>query len=168
MDRMKRTHLTRQGFTLVEVLIATALLGFSLVVMFGYHAQSVRSNSAARKLTDCTYLAQGQMEELMSIEWDESVGRTGTDLAAGTAGASDWLPLFHPNSGANPTAVNALMEQDGSTSTGAPAATYFITWEMTEMTDTDWLQVHVRCAWQDAHFANWHGTTVSSFRYRDQ
>ena len=48
----------RSGFTLIEALIATALLGFSLIVMFGFHTQAVRSNLHARKMTDCTYLAQ--------------------------------------------------------------------------------------------------------------
>ena len=57
----------RRGFTLIEVLIATSLLGFSLVVMFGFHTQAVRSNMHARKLTDCVYLAQGLLEELISL-----------------------------------------------------------------------------------------------------
>ena len=55
----------RQGFTLIESLIATGLLGFSLIVMFGFHSQAVRSNNHARKMTDCTYLAQLQMERLI-------------------------------------------------------------------------------------------------------
>lgn len=158
----------RAGFTLVEVLIATALLGFSLVVMFGFHAQAVRSNAAARKITDCTYLAQGQLEELLAIEWDETSGRSGTDLAAGSSSGGDWDPLYHPNNGSSPTPVNALLEDQGSESDGAPSAIYYITWEMEEMTDNDWVKVYVRCAWEDPHFATWHGTTVSSFRYRDQ
>ena len=74
-----------RGFTLVEVLIATALLGFALIVMFGLHNQSVRSNVMARKVTDCTYLSQSKMEELLSTEWLSSTGRTG-QLADGTAG----------------------------------------------------------------------------------
>ena len=65
----------RRGFTLIEVLIATSLLGFSLVVMFGFHTQAVRSNMHARKLTDCVYLAQGQLEELLSLSWTKTSGR---------------------------------------------------------------------------------------------
>ena len=57
----------RSGFTLIEALIATALLGFSLIVMFGFHTQAVRSNLHARKMTDCTYLAQLQMERLIAL-----------------------------------------------------------------------------------------------------
>ena len=54
----------RRGFTLVEVLVASALLGASLIVMFGFHSQAVRANMNARRLTDCTYLAQAQMEDV--------------------------------------------------------------------------------------------------------
>ena len=61
----------RSGFTLIEALIATALLGFSLIVMFGFHTQAVRSNLHARKMTDCTYLAQLQMERLIALPWSE-------------------------------------------------------------------------------------------------
>ncbi len=64
----------RGGFTLVEVLIATALLGFSLIVMFGFHAQAARSNQQARKITACTYLAQAQIEQLLALSWTETAG----------------------------------------------------------------------------------------------
>ena len=63
----------RQGFTLIEVLIATAMLGFSLLVMFGFHSQAVRSNMHARKMTDCTYLSQLQMERLLSLRWTDVI-----------------------------------------------------------------------------------------------
>ena len=89
---MKRRLFSRKGFTLVEVMVATALLGFSLIVMFGFHAQAVRSNLHARKITDCTYLAQSQLEELLSLEWTQN-GTVPGDLAAvgpGTTKRSDF------------------------------------------------------------------------------
>ena len=46
----RRARRSRRAFTLIEVLVATALLGFSLIVMFGFHAQAVRSNREARKV----------------------------------------------------------------------------------------------------------------------
>ncbi len=64
-------HQSRRGFTLVEVLVATALLGFSLVVMFGFHAQAIRSNVMARKITDCSFLAKDRMDLLMAHLWDD-------------------------------------------------------------------------------------------------
>lgn len=160
----------RAGFTLVEVLVATALLGFSLVVMFGFHTQAVRSNRVARKTTDCTYLAQHQLEELLSTPWTSSSGRASTDLADGNgSGTTDWDPLYHPAGGGQPNPVNAAWETTGAVTGSNPAATYYITWEVDAMdpTNDSWVRIRVRCAWQDAAFQSWHGTTISTYRYRD-
>ncbi len=160
---------TTRGFTLVEVLIATALLGFSLVVMFGFHAQAVRSNYHARKITDCTYLAQGQLEELLAIQWtgEEASGRA-PDLDDGDGSTEEWGCLYHPEqNGTCPDPVNA----EGSDSSGEdrPAPTYYLTWEVDPMdaVEDTWLRVRVRCTYQDRTFNTWHGTTISTYRYRD-
>ena len=165
----RRARQSRRAFTLIEVLVATALLGFSLIVMFGFHAQAVRSNREARKVTDCTYLAQRQAEELLSIEWTRTGGRASGSLASGTTGASDWGYLYHPAGGGAPTPVNAMGEVLGSETARQPAATYYITWEVDEMdpTNDSWIRLRVRCAWEDRAFGNWNGTTISTYRYRD-
>ncbi|MED5373101.1 MAG: prepilin-type N-terminal cleavage/methylation domain-containing protein [Myxococcota bacterium] len=164
----------RSGFTLVEVLIATALLGFALVVMFGLHNQSVRSNVTARKVTDCTYLSQSKMEELLATEWTSTGGRSGTDLASGTSGVGTrYGSLYHPSGGSDPTAVNSTWEQKGSESAGRPEATYFITWEVEDnSTNGEWVQIWVRCAWDDRLFlgtgaSKRHGMTISSYKFVD-
>lgn len=159
---------SRQGFTLIEVMVATALLGFSLIVMFGFHAQAVRSNMQARKITDCTYLAQSQMEQLLSLEWTQN-GTIPGDLAPGNSGAADWAPLYHPAAGAFPTAVNSIGEYEGSEGEFMPRATYYITWETDSMNSTaaSWLRIRVRCSYQDAQFGTWTGQTISSYRYVD-
>lgn len=171
---MKRfLHHRRRGFTLVEVLVATALLGFSLVVMFGFHAQAVRSNVMARKITDCSYLAQERMDLLMAHLWDDDNARTGTALGDGWSSTStssnDWMPLYHPTSGSGqPDAVNALGEEAGSISTGMPSASYYVTWQVLDTsTDGDWIQVWVRCTFQDSSFGNWHGQTISAYKFKD-
>ncbi|MEC7948898.1 MAG: prepilin-type N-terminal cleavage/methylation domain-containing protein [Myxococcota bacterium] len=103
--RRPRRH--RGGFTLIEALIATALLGFSLVVMFGFHSQAVRSNRDARRMTACTYLAQAQVERLMSLPWDASSRHTDlTDSMTDPTTASDpWAFLEMPSGGAEPAPV---------------------------------------------------------------
>ena len=154
-----------RGFTLIEVLIATALLAFSLAVMFGFHAQAVRSNRDARKVTECTYLAQSQLEELMALQWDDVLGRP-TEFQAGansTGGYGSFL--FHSDNGpgADPTAVDAL----GGT-TGAARPTYFVSWDIEDMnTSQTWIRIRVRCAYEDAAFGTWNGATISSYRYKD-
>lgn len=163
----------RRGFTLVEVLVATALLGFSLVVMFGFHAQAVRSNSRARKATDCSYLAQQRMEILLAHLWDSDHVRAGTDLADGwsttSTASSDWEPLYHPMIGAGmPEALNALGENDLARQAASAAPTYYVTWQVMDTSaDGDWIQLWVRCTYQDSAFGNWHGQTISAYKFMD-
>lgn len=166
---MPLSRAPNRGFTLVEVLIATALLGFSLVVMFGLHNQAVRSNLQARKMTDCTYLSQGKLEELVSMAWTADASRSGTDLADGMAAhANEWDPLYWPNAGAQPTPINAAWEEKGLESDGMPRATYYLSWEVEDTsTNGDWVQVWVRCTWEDRTFGSWHGSTISSYRLMD-
>jgi len=163
---MRRPLRSRQGFTLIEVLIAVSLLGFSLVVMFGFHSQAVRSNMHARKMTECTYLAQLQMERLISLPW--SAASTHADLADNltdtTAVGSEWAYLEHPNSGSAPTAINSANNTD--TTYGQP--TYYVTWDSSMMNSSEtWTRLRVRCQYYDATFSQWKGTTVSSYRFRD-
>lgn len=154
---------TRAGFTLVEVMVASAILGAALIVMFGFHSQAVRSNMNARRLTDCTYLAQSQMERLLAMDWT-STNRP-TDM---TAGARDdawmesnaWDPLTWPL----PDPVNAAFETTDSL--GPPL--YSLSWDIEDMdTDGTWARIRVRCTYEDAAFDTRHGTTISSFRFRD-
>jgi prepilin-type N-terminal cleavage/methylation domain-containing protein len=157
----------RAGFTLVEVMVATALLGFSLVVMFGLHSQAVSSNKHARSLTDCTYLAQTQLEELISVPWTEASGRP-SQLTDGDGGTGEWDPLYHPSTGSYPTAINSL----GATSSavGIAAPTYYLTWEVDTMDSTDdtWVRIRVRCTYDDSSVGISKGTTISGYRYRDE
>jgi prepilin-type N-terminal cleavage/methylation domain-containing protein len=155
------------GFTLVEVLIATALLGFSLIVMFGFHAQATISNRHARKITDCTYLAQNKLEELEALEW------TGTsrplDLAASggdpTSSGAPWAWLDQPAGGAQPAGLNAAGNLDPTY--GQPL--YFVTWDVQDMDAAGtWARVRVRCTYEDQQFNTWRGTTISTYRYRDR
>ena len=171
-SRRSGRRFQRGGFTLVEVLIATALLSFSLVVMFGFHAQAVRSNRYARKITDCSFLAQERLELLLAHKWDDDNPRAGTDLADGWSSTStatnDWMPLYHPNGGTAPTMINAVGEADGSEGTDMPAATYYVTWQVQDTSaNGDWVQIWVRCTWEEQAFGTWHGTTLSAYKFMD-
>lgn len=157
----------RAGFTLIEVLIATALLGFSLIVMFGFHSQALRSNMHARKLTDCTYLAQLQMEQLLSLPWNDAYRHPDLEDAEDdpTTDAAPWSWLEHPvGSGTQPSPVNAANTTD--TSYGQPI--YYLTWDAEDMDEAQtWTRLRVRCVYYDEAFNSWRGTTVSSYRFMD-
>ena len=153
----------RGGFTLIEALIATALLGFSLIVMFGFHSQAVRSNRHARKMTDCTYLAQLQMERLIALPWSEGTRPTAlNDLGSDASDSDSWTYLPHPSGG--PDAVDA----GNTTSEDFGEAVYFVSWDIEEMdSEPTWLRLRVRCQYKDVAFNQWKGTTVASYRFRD-
>ena len=154
----------RGGFTLVEVLIATALLGFSLIVMFGFHAQAARSNQQARKIIACTYLAQTQLERLLALSWTETTRPTELSAPLGdtTSSADAYVDLPHPGTIAE---VNAANSTDAAL--GNPI--YRVSWSIEEMDSVPatWLRLRVRCSFYDQRFATFRGTTISSFRYRD-
>jgi prepilin-type N-terminal cleavage/methylation domain-containing protein len=165
--RFQSSWATRRGFTLLEVLIATALLSFSLIVMFGFHAQALRSNLHARKITDCTYLAQNKMEQLTSLEWTPvmrpaSLVDTMDDQ---TSASQPWAWLEYPNGGGQPAGVNA----SGQTSATDGQPIYFVTWDVQDMdAAATWMRIRVRCVYEDQRFNTWTGTTISSYKYRDQ
>ena len=165
-DSIYRSEFRQRGFTLVEALIGIALVGFSLIVMFGFHSQAVRSNKNARKMTACTYLAQTQLERLLALPWTAESRHSDLEdnLADLTTSSSEWEFLEHPNSGAQPAALNAANETDEEM--GEPV--YYVTWDLDDVdTESTWSRIRVRCQYYDHSFNYWRGTTVSSYRFRD-
>lgn len=154
----------RRGFTMVEVLIASALLGLSLVVMFGFHGQAVRANMNAHRLTDCTYLAQTQMERLQAFDWAMAT-RPADLLDQHSADASTLDMWDNLETTGSPSPVNAANNTDP---TYGPVI-YTISWDVDDMDNNQtWVRLRVRCVYPDAQFAtSYHGTTISSYRYRD-
>ncbi len=158
-----RRHAPRRGFTLIEVMIASALLGFSLIVMFAFHGQAVRSNANARRLTDCTYLAQAQMERLLSLDWQRGAAMAEfTDAGGDAASMGAFDNLEYPSA---PAPMTVTQQTVGAWLT---PALYTVTWDTTTMDDQETMvRLRVRCVFQDSAFDTLHGTTISSFRYRD-
>lgn len=52
---------SRQGFTLLEVLVAVVLVAFALVTFMGLHLRSLDATLRAQDLTTAVLLAQGQL-----------------------------------------------------------------------------------------------------------
>ncbi|MEW6266812.1 MAG: prepilin-type N-terminal cleavage/methylation domain-containing protein [Thermodesulfobacteriota bacterium] len=53
----------RQGFTLIEVLIATVVIGVGFMAVASMQGTSIHGNSQSNYLTEATYLAEDKMEE---------------------------------------------------------------------------------------------------------
>ena len=153
----------RRGFTLIEIMVAAAVMGFALVVMISLHSQAVRSNMHAKRMTDCTYLAQAQMEQLHALSWtSDSTPTQLQDLGNDTT--SPWAYFEHPSAG--PPARSAGNNATSDRAYGPRL--YYVTWDIEVMdSDETWLRMMVRCQYEDVAFNRSHGVTLASFRFRD-
>jgi general secretion pathway protein I len=57
-----------QGFTLLEVMVALAILAITLVVIFSQQAAGIKVGSEARIITKATFVAQERMTTLITQE----------------------------------------------------------------------------------------------------
>lgn len=74
---------TDSGFTLLEVLVAVAIVGISLVMLLRLHLLSLDATLAAQDLTTAVLLAEGKMATFMAQsprEGEEQGGFDGPDL----------------------------------------------------------------------------------------
>jgi len=71
-----KTHQT-SGFTLLEVMIATAIIAIALVAALGSQSQSVSLANEAKFATTVAFLAQKKMAELEAEEVEDVSSDTG-------------------------------------------------------------------------------------------
>jgi prepilin-type N-terminal cleavage/methylation domain-containing protein len=66
--QLSQRSLTRsqRGFSLIEVLVAMAILSFSLLAVAGMQLTAINANVAAQRLDQATTLVQDKIEELMA------------------------------------------------------------------------------------------------------
>ena len=79
---VERNLRDRKGFTLLEVMIALAILAISLVAVFRSQSQSVSMAGEARFLTTASLLAQSKMAEVETLkpqDLSNNNGDFGTD-----------------------------------------------------------------------------------------
>ena len=107
LPSLKHLSRSRRGFTLIEIMVSSAVMGFALVVMMSLHSQAVRSNMHAKRMTDCTYLAQAQLEQLHALPWTSSSAPSQL-LDAGVDTTAPWTYFEHPSGGAQPPARSRI------------------------------------------------------------
>lgn len=73
--RMMRTY--EKGFTLLEVMVAMAILAIALVAVFQSQSQSISMAGNARFLTTASLLAQSKMAEMEAVEMRSIKSETG-------------------------------------------------------------------------------------------
>jgi type IV pilus modification protein PilV len=105
----------RQGFTLVEVMVALGVMTIGAMALIGMQAQTSRANTRARDMTIATQIAQNVIERLKmdALAWNSATGNAAADLAntqllrnvvSATVGAFMPLPPL-PVTSANGTRV---------------------------------------------------------------
>ena len=95
-----RLHVHARGFTLVETLVAIALVASAAVALAQLVALGRRQTSAGRDTLQSAIAAQGKLEELRAITWSHTV--PGSDvplsppnsLTSDVPGFSDWTGPF--------------------------------------------------------------------------
>lgn len=77
---------SESGFSLAEVLVATAVLATALVSLAQLFAVSIQSNTSARDTTFATVLAQQKLEQLRALAWGfDEIGLPVSDTSTNTA-----------------------------------------------------------------------------------
>jgi Tfp pilus assembly protein PilV len=99
-SRLARQRSREEGLTLVELLIAVALLGFILLAIAPLFIASVKSNYSGNEYTSANMLARDRLEQLMNRPFLDS------QLAPGAHTISD-QPLTLPNP-LNPTLLSTI------------------------------------------------------------
>jgi type IV pilus assembly protein PilV len=145
MQRAENSRALRtraEGFTLLEIMITLAILGFGLLAMAAMQITAMSGGRAGRHTTQAGVVARDQMETFQRVAW-------GSAQLAATAG---WTA---------PVTVNNT--PDG----GAGAEqSYAVSWRVTNV-DPSWIKnVDVRVTWSEPNFAG-RTLTISSTRYND-
>ena len=73
----KRTYLKglkvkERGFSLIEVLIALSILAVGLLAIASMQIRAIQVNGSAGSMTEGTAYAQGKMEELLALPYDDT------------------------------------------------------------------------------------------------
>lgn len=130
------------GFTILEIVIAMAILGFGLLSVALMQLQAVNGSRSGRHTTQAAVIARDQMETFQRVAWASA-------QLAPTAGWS--------------APVNVDNQPDGG---GGAEQSYAVSWRVTDV-DPNWIKnVDVRVTWNEPSFPN-RTLTISSTRYND-
>jgi prepilin-type N-terminal cleavage/methylation domain-containing protein len=124
------------GFTLVEVLIALAILGVGILALSAMQVEALQQGSAGRHTADASATARSYLEQVHRLDW-------GTLTTARDNGP--WTNVFW--SGASDT-VNVGVDVPGAGNVTSTEHAYDVRWTVTDVT-TCLRDVQVRVSWNE-------------------
>src|SRR5439155_10447234 len=96
-----------RGFSIIEVLMATALMVAAVASLAQLFALSTTRNKSAKNTTFAAVLAQQKMEQLRSLTWGfDALGLPTTDITTDTTK----FPETNGGTGLSPSPVNTLQQ----------------------------------------------------------
>ena len=81
----------QQGFSLIEIMIALALLGIGMAGIIGLQRVSTTASGYSRRATEAAILAEDKLESLRTVVLDD----TDNDDQVDSTGTPDAAGLFH-------------------------------------------------------------------------
>ena len=74
------------GFTLIELMVALVVLAFGILGFLFLQGRAVQGRVFGREMSRATFVAQSNMEELLSMDFNNSLLAPGTHPTAGEGG----------------------------------------------------------------------------------
>ena len=82
MDKRKKFAKGEEGFTFIELMVGSVIFLVGILSLATLQINAMRTNSAARSMTEATTIASDRIERLMTETWTDRI--VGPDLAPGS------------------------------------------------------------------------------------
>jgi prepilin-type N-terminal cleavage/methylation domain-containing protein len=113
---MMMGKMRNNGFTLIEVVIALAVLTIGIIAMFSMQTMGIKGNSSANRVTETTTWAADTVEGIVSLSYDKLIdkNKNGTEHDLNKDGIDD---IVNGNFGLSDTATGLVVDADENTVT---------------------------------------------------
>ena len=162
-----RAHGSR-GFTLIELMIAMAVLTLGLLALWSLHTASIQASARSYRLGICTMLAQDSMEKMMAETFiandpngvNPDLAAMGVFPAADADGLDDLLGFID--------GVGVRVNSLGNTDASLGPTLYLRSFHVQNLdAETDRLLLHTRVTYIDDGGRR-HGVTLAATRLVDR
>ena len=151
--RNERTHRNNRGFSLLEVLLGLTVFMIGMMGVTALNISSLKANTFAGNMSEATILAASKIEQLMGLDFDDTLNKDDPDDPDGT-GADGTSNNGVDESGENfglddcPSCVNGE-DADHEELTVGRNGMYTIYWNVAEgePTSADTKRINVIVVW---------------------